>query len=308
MYSSNKPKLSQHTRNQIYQSYLEIDSDTFRKIYTQSKLASIYGVSRVTISKIIHRARDGDIPIGSPINLRYLTKEYVLRRQAKLELKMSLKLERKAKRDEIKKHRYEHKQAGDLGHIDLKLLAPIQGEKIVKGQKEYLLALVDDCTRVSYFTIIGGKNQYQVEAGLRQLLVRCPIKFKAILSDNGKEFKGVQYLAKDTGKETTKETAKYRPKSKQYGQTHAVELLLQELGIKHRYTRVRRPQTNGKVERLNRTIGEEFLTKVKFENRLHRLCHLRLWEYHYNQNRKHQGIKNQTPHQKYQSLNPLKFI
>ncbi len=69
------------------------------------------------------------------------------------------------------------------------------------------------------------------------------------------------------------------------------------MGIKHRYTQVRvrsgvgspeqslattRPQTNGKVERLNRTISEEFLTKVKFENRLQREAELRLWEYYYN--------------------------
>ena len=63
----------------------------------------------------------------------------------------------KLKREEIKKNRYEHKQPGELGHMDLKLLPPIQGQKIIKGQKEYLLTLVDDCTRIAYFTIIQGK-------------------------------------------------------------------------------------------------------------------------------------------------------
>ena len=70
------------------------------------------------------------------------------------------------------------------------------------------------------------------------------------------------------------------------------------MNIKHRYTQVRRPQTNGKVERLNRTISEEFLTKVKFKNRLHREAQLRLWEYHYNHHRPHQGINKMTPKQK----------
>jgi transposase InsO family protein len=183
----------------------------------------------------------------------------------------------------VSKSRYEHKKPGDLGHIDLKLLPPILGEKVVKGQKEYLLTLVDDCTRIAYFTVIAGKNQHQTKVGLQRILARCSISFSAILSDNGKEFKGLKHQ-------------------------HQVELLLEEKGIKHRYTKVRRPQTNGKVERLNRTVSEEFLTKVSFENRLHREAELRLYEYYYNRERQHQGINNLTPHQKLTKLSPLKFM
>ena len=293
MYSSNNPKLSQHTRTQVFALYQT-------GVYTQTQLASSYGISRQTVSKIIYRARDGDFTIHRPVNHRYLTEEYVRKRIERKELKLAKKAERKAKRLEIQKNRYEHKKPGDLGHIDLKLLSPIKGKKIIKGQKEYLLALVDDCTRISYFTIIQGKSQYQVEAGLKRIFTRCSISFKAILSDNGKEFKGSQVFDKTVGK--------YKVKTRKEGQGHAVELLLQQMNIKHRYTRVRRPQTNGKVERLNRTIGEEFLTKVKFENRLHRQAELRLWEYHYNQERTHQGIKNMTPHQKLIQLSTLKFL
>lgn len=307
MYSSKTPKISQHTRQQIYNLYqqekLKLNKKSeaigFKKVYTQDKLKNMFSVSRQTVSKIIKRGRQGDFTIKKPINKRYLTEDCVKKRQVKLELKIQQKLERKDKREEIAKSRYEHQKPGDLGHIDLKLLPSIIGEKKVKGQKEYLLTLVDDCTRISYFTIIQGKNQYQVKSGLEKIFTRCPISFSAILSDNGKEFKGSQRL---------NEFGKYRPKMKGEGQYHVVELLFQKMNIKHRYTRVRRPQTNGKVERLNRTISEEFLTKVKFENRLHREAELRLWEYHYNQDRNHQGIKNQTPQQKFRQLSPLKFI
>ncbi len=49
-----------------------------------------------------------------------------------------------------------------MWHMDLKLLPPILGEKKVVGQKQYLLAFVDDCSRKAYFDIINGKNQHQV--------------------------------------------------------------------------------------------------------------------------------------------------
>ncbi len=306
MYSSNFPKISQHTRQQIYKFYLQKQPVLnkkgkvlkYKKVYTQAKLASLFGVSRQTVSSIIHRARDGDFSIHKPINKRYKNFKYFSLKMDRLAIKFTKKADRKAKRQEIAKSRYEHKKPGDLGHIDLKLLPPILGEKVVKGQKEYLLTLVDDCTRIAYFSIIQGKNQHQTRAGLERIFARNSIHFKAIISDNGKEFKGVQKQI----------DGYFKPKTKEEGQQHAVELLLQKMGIKHRYTRVRRPQTNGKVERLNRTISEEFLTKIQFENRLHRLAELRLYEYYYNRKRQHQGINNLTPHQKFILLSPLKFM
>jgi len=69
-------------------------------------------------------------------------------------IKMNQKALKKAKRKQLAKSRYEHKKPGDLGHMDLKLLPPIAGEKIIKGQKEYLLTLIDDTTRQANFEII----------------------------------------------------------------------------------------------------------------------------------------------------------
>ena len=133
--------------------------------------------------------------------------------------KIAKKAEKKAKREQIAKSRYEHKLPGNLGHIDLKLLPPIKGEKIIKNQKEYLLSLVDDCTRMSYFEIIQGKNQHQVKRGLERIFARCPISFSAILSDNGKEFKGSQ----------KQENGYYKAKTEEEGQQHVVEILLKNM-------------------------------------------------------------------------------
>jgi hypothetical protein len=259
---------------------------------TQSQLALLYGVSRQTISKIIRLGRNDDsssssssskFMIKKPVNHRYMTEEYQNKRNIKLQDMAIKKEKRRLVREEIKKSRYEHKVPGNMGHMDLKLLPPILGSKYIKSEKYYLLSVVDDCTRKSYFEVILGKNQHSVSKGLNKILSRSSITFKSILSDNGKEFKG-----------------KYHQ--------HQTELLLQKNNIKHYYTKVRRPQTNGKVERLNRTISEELLTKIHFDSIIHREAELRLYEYYYNHNRKHQGINNLTPNQKFTFLHPLKFL
>ena len=148
-------------------------------------------------------------------------------------IKMNQKALKKAKRKQLAKSRYEHKKPGDLGHMDLKLLPPIAGEKIIKSQKEYLLTLIDDTTRQANFEIIQGKNQHQVRTGLIKIFRRSQIEYKAILkailSDNGKEFKGSQKQI----------NGYYKAKTKPEDQQHAVELFLEEMNIKHHYTQVR---------------------------------------------------------------------
>ena len=67
--------------------------------------------------------------------------------------------------------------------------------------------------------------------------------FQEILSDNGAEF-----------------ACRTKPDE------HPFEAMLLELGIKHRYTRPYRPQTNGKVERFWRTLDEDVIEGATFDN------------------------------------------
>jgi transposase InsO family protein len=93
---------------------------------------------------------------------------------------------------------------------------------------------------------------------------------KAVLTDNGREFCGRD--------------------------THPFELFLQLNEIEHRTTKVRRPQTNGFVERFNRTVLDEFFRtafRTKFYERLESLQEdLDAWLVHYNTERPHQGYRN----------------
>ena len=71
--------------------------------------------------------------------------------------------------------------------------------------------------------------------------------------------------------------------------------LLIELGIKHRYTRPYRPQTNGKVERFWRTLDDDVIDGATFDNLDHFANELFEYLIYYNNFRPHQALGGQTP-------------
>ena len=66
--------------------------------------------------------------------------------------------------------------------------------------------------------------------------------------------------------------------------------LLAERAIVHRRTRPYRPQTNGKAERFNRTLTDEFLYNYKFRSETERRIRLKRWIHDYNCHRHHTAI------------------
>jgi transposase InsO family protein len=95
----------------------------------------------------------------------------------------------------------------------------------------------------------------------------------AVLTDNGREFCGTE--------------------------SHPFELYLALNEIEHRRTKVRKPQTNGFVERFNRTVLDEFFRTVfrtKFYESVEQLqADLDEWLAYYNHERPHQAIDQQIP-------------
>lgn len=93
---------------------------------------------------------------------------------------------------------------------------------------------------------------------------------EAMLTDNGREFCGTE--------------------------THPYELYLALCEIEHRRTKVRRPQTNGFVERFNRTVLDEFfriaLRTTLYESVEALQADLDVWLHFYNYERPHQGYRN----------------
>lgn len=68
-----------------------------------------------------------------------------------------------------------------------------------------------------------------------------------------------------------------------------------ELGVKHRYTRPYRPQTNGKAERFWRTLKEDLTEETTFESEKDFRDELLQYLVYYNYHRPHQALDGITP-------------
>jgi hypothetical protein len=163
---------------------------------------------------------------------------------------------------------------GELGHADLHRLSPDIFLDPPKGEA-YLIGLVCSCSRLAWAEIVIGKKalpvMFRTLKALNVLNQRYGLVFEEMLTDNGAEF-----------------ASRANP-------DHPFELMLAELGIKHRYTRPYRPQTNGKVERFWRSLEDELIDGATFDNLDHFANELFDYLIYYNDLRPHQGIAGVTP-------------
>ncbi|WP_265823930.1 integrase core domain-containing protein, partial [Geovibrio ferrireducens] len=150
----------------------------------------------------------------------------------------------------------------------------IKGESIAR----HLLCVVDSCTRIAWVESIPDKKaltvMFAVFRSFNNIAQRYNIRFAEVLTDNGPEF---------------------GPKESESKMDHPFERFLIEMGIKHRYTRPYRPQTNGKAERFWRSIEEDLLHEYVFESVEELEDELLKYVIYYNELRPHQGINGKTP-------------
>ena len=174
------------------------------------------------------------------------------------------------------KRRIIKERMGQLGHIDCHHLS----KAIIRGQsrKLYLVCLIDDYSRLAWAELTEDITALTVMfAALKCMNIlhdEYQVKFEEVLSDNGPEF---------------------GPAGSKQKQGHPFERLLIELGIKHRYTRPYRPQTNGKVERFWRTLQEDLIREADYDSLEELKDELLQYLVYYNQHRPHQGIGGKVP-------------
>lgn len=114
--------------------------------------------------------------------------------------------------------RYAKALPGERAQMDLMYLP----------QGRYQLTLVDDCSRLLAATVLSQRTTAAVCRAVPLLLHSLPFPLRCIQTDNGPEF------------------------------GRNLSLLLRRLGIRHTRIRPRSPHLNGKVERVQRTVQEEY--------------------------------------------------
>ncbi|AQB15026.1 IS481 family transposase [Bordetella pertussis] len=175
--------------------------------------------------------------------------------------------------------RYEHQAPGDLLHIDIKKLGRIQrpGHRVTGNRRDtvegagwdFVFVAIDDHARVAFTDIPPDERFPSAVQFLKDAVAyyqRLGVTIQRLLTDNGSAFRSRAFAA-----------------------------LCHELGIKHRFTRPYRPQTNGKAERFIQSALREWAYAHTYQNSQHRADAMKSWLHHYNWHRPHQGIGRAVP-------------
>ncbi|MDN0085246.1 IS481 family transposase [Crenobacter sp. SG2305] len=158
-------------------------------------------------------------------------------------------------------------------HIDVKYLPQMPDETA----RRYLFVAIDRATRWVFVQIKPNKTAAAAKAFLNALQKATPCHIRTILTDNGSEF-----------------TDRLFNKQKQASGEHEFDQLCAALGIEHRLTKPRSPQTNGMVERFNGRISDVLATH-RFESGEDLAQTLGRYVLLYNQHLPQLALQHQTP-------------
>ena len=195
---------------------------------------------------------------------------------------------------EPKPVRYERERPGELVHMDIKKLGRIPGgggwrahgrgsaadrkagairDRAARAGAApsrgyvFLHHVVDDHSRLAYSEILPDERKETVVAFWKRakaFFTEAGITIERVMTDNGSAYRSRELAA--------------------------------ELGtIKHQFTRPYRPQTNGKVERFNRTLATEWAYAKPYPSEEARAAEYQQWVHHYNHHRPHTGIGGNSP-------------
>jgi transposase InsO family protein len=179
--------------------------------------------------------------------------------------------------------RYQREHPGELVHIDVKKLGriPDGGGHRVHGRSpttptgrgigyDYIHSAVDDRSRVAFSQLLPDEGAataalFLIEAA--SFFADRGVQIQRVLTDNAKAY----------------------AESVVFAETAA------GLGIRLKRTRRYRPQTNGKVERFNRTLLEEWAYARLYRTNVERRRAFTRWLRFYNQRRPHTALDGLTP-------------
>jgi len=177
--------------------------------------------------------------------------------------------------------RYQRERVGELVHVDVKRLARIPqggghrklgraGQRHRGAGTERLHAAIDDHSRVAYVEVHPDERGVTCAGFLRRataFFARMGVPVEAVMTD----------------------------RALNYRRSSAFQDELAAIAARHILTPPYRPQLNGKVERFNRTLGEEWSYVRLFRSNAERLACLPDWVDTYNRRRPHTSLGGQSP-------------
>ncbi|MEU5446223.1 IS481 family transposase, partial [Streptomyces griseofuscus] len=180
--------------------------------------------------------------------------------------------------------RYERSRPGELVHVDVKKLGriPDGGGWRVHGRAacpdrrrttgfDYIHSAVDDHSRLAYSEVLSDEKATTCAAFLTRaaaFFATCGIdRIERVLTDNAWP----------------------------YRKSFAWRQALADLGAAGKLTRIYRPQTNGKVERFNRTLLDEWAYLRPYTSNDERTAALADFLHTYNHHRCHTALGGQPP-------------
>jgi transposase InsO family protein len=186
--------------------------------------------------------------------------------------------------------RYEHEAPGQMLHIDTKKLGRIErpSHRVTGNRRdsvdgagwEMLFVAIDDHARIAFTAMHPDEKTPAAVQFLRDATAyyaSLGIKVERLLTDNGSAFRSKDFAR-----------------------------VCRELGIRHKFTRPYRPQTNGKAERFIQSALREWAYGFTYQHSSQRTAALDHWNHHYNWHRPHQGIGGLAPMSRlHQSRNNL---
>lgn len=178
--------------------------------------------------------------------------------------------------------RYVRERPGELLHIDVKKLGriPDGGGHLFRGRAngtprahagyDYVHGAIDDMSRVAYVDVFADERGPTCARFLRDAaawFARHGVRIERVMTDNARN----------------------------YVDSRDFQAALSDIRARHKRTRPRRPQTNGKSERFNRTLLDEWAYVRPYDSNNERLMALPAFVDHYNNHRPHTSLKGLTP-------------
>ena len=180
--------------------------------------------------------------------------------------------------------RYVRKRPGELLHIDVKKLGriPDGGGHRFRGRGcgtprahagyDFIHQAIDDASRVAYVAVFDDERGPTCAAFLRQagaFFARLGVRIERVMTDNALNYR----------------------RSRDFSEA------MVELGSRHKPIKPFQPWVNGKSERFNRTMAEEWAYARPYASNAERLAALQPWVYDYNHRRPHTALGGLTPMQ-----------